>query len=187
MIINRDRHNTFITIKQPSTTVDQGSSTTTPNQPTNNQSNNTPTTVIMGGSGMTEVQTNKLDSIEEGAEVNQNAFSYIVVQNSEQEDVTLEADSKTDTFKLQGTESVILTLSEDTITFESVSIKNLSELLDVTIVTPNEGDILVYNATTKRWESNSTINERITALEEKVLELETRLDEYEQSNGQTTT
>ena len=77
MVINRDKHNLF-TVK-PSLNV-------TPQTDTDSSqggSSDGGTTVIVGGSGtgLTQEQLDKLNSIESGAQVNQDAFSYYKVSD----------------------------------------------------------------------------------------------------------
>ena len=77
MVINRDKHNLF-TVK-PSLNV-------TPQTDTDSNqggSSSDGTTVIIGGggTGLTQEQLDKLNSIESGAQVNQDAFSYYKVSD----------------------------------------------------------------------------------------------------------
>ena len=97
MKIDRNKHNIYVAntlLKAPEqTTTGTGTSTGTGS-----------TTIIYtggggSGTGLTPEQSEKLDSIESGAQVNQNAFSYLTISNGEQES-TQAARIQTDTAKL---------------------------------------------------------------------------------------
>ena len=97
MKIDRNKHNIYVAntlLKAPEqTTTGTGTSTGTGS-----------TTIIYtggggSGTGLTPEQSEKLDSIESGAQVNQNAFSYLTISNGEQES-TQAARVQTDTAKL---------------------------------------------------------------------------------------
>lgn len=78
---------------------------------------------------MTAVDKNKLDNVETGAEVNQNAFSNVKVGN-----VTVAADSKTDTLEFAGS-NVTITPDEtnDKVTI-SITASNIASALGNTAV-----------------------------------------------------
>lgn len=97
MKIDRNKHNIYVAntlLKTPEqTTTSTGTSTGAGG-----------TTIIYtggggSGTGLTPEQSEKLDSIESGAQVNQNAFSYLTISNGEQES-TQAARVQTDTAKL---------------------------------------------------------------------------------------
>ena len=97
MKIDRNKHNIYVAntlLKAPEqTTTGTGTSTGAGS-----------TTIIYtggggSGTGLTPEQSEKLDSIESGAQVNQNAFSYLTISNGEQES-TQAARIQTDTAKL---------------------------------------------------------------------------------------
>lgn len=77
MVINRDKHNLF-TVK-PSLNVTPQTDTDS----SQGSSSSDGTTVIIGGggSGLTQEQLDKLNSVEAGAQVNQDAFSYYKVSD----------------------------------------------------------------------------------------------------------
>ena len=66
---------------------------------------------------MTSTQATKLDGIEAGAEVNQNAFSNVVVGST-----TASASSKTDSFTVVGSTNVSASLSGTTLTLSSPNV-----------------------------------------------------------------
>lgn len=97
MKIDRNKHNIYVAntlLKTPEqTTTSTGTSTGAGS-----------TTIIYtggggSGTGLTPEQSEKLDSIESGAQVNQNAFSYLTISNGEQES-TQAARVQTDTARL---------------------------------------------------------------------------------------
>lgn len=96
MKIDRNKHNIYVAnslLKTPEQTTSTSTSTGTGS-----------TTIIYtggggSGTGLTPEQSEKLDSIESGAQVNQNAFSYLTISNGEQES-TQAARVQTDTAKL---------------------------------------------------------------------------------------
>ena len=97
MKIDRNKHNIYVAntlLKTPEqTTTSTGTSTGAGS-----------TTIIYtggggSGTGLTPEQSEKLDSIESGAQVNQNAFSYLTISNGEQES-TQAARVQTDTAKV---------------------------------------------------------------------------------------
>lgn len=163
MVINRDKHNKFFTIG--GSTGSQGTNDSQ-NQPSGDNNSNTgsstgstggSTTIIYQGGGMTENQSNKLNGIEEGAEKNQDAFSYITIQGAtSEEDVTLSADNPTDTIKLAAEGTITLSLEDDVITISCNGVGYLKELLDVDAENPLNGDSLIYNSETEKWEATSS-------------------------------
>lgn len=163
MVINRDKHNKFFTIG--GSTGSQGTNDSQ-NQPSGDNNSNTGsstgstggnTTIIYQGGGMTENQSNKLNGIEEGAEKNQDAFSYITIQGAtSEEDVTLSADNPTDTIKLAAEGTITLSLEDDVITISCNGVGYLKELLDVDAENPLNGDSLIYNSETEKWEATSS-------------------------------
>ena len=169
MVINRDKHNKFFTIGGSTGSQDTNDSQ---NQPSGDNNSNTgsstgstggSTTIIYQGGGMTENQSNKLNGIEEGAEKNQDAFSYITIQGAtSEEDVTLSADDPTDTFKLAAKDSITLSLEDDVITIGCHGTKYLKELLDVDAQNPLDEDLLIYNSETEKWEA---INPQFATIE----------------------
>ena len=169
MVINRDKHNKFFTIGGSTGSQDTNDSQ---NQPSGDNNSNTgsstgstggSTTIIYQGGGMTENQSNKLNGIEEGAEKNQDAFSYITIQGATgEEDVTLSADDPTDTFKLAAKNSITLSLEGDVITIGCDGVKYLKELLDVDAENPLDEDLLIYNSETQKWEA---INPQFATIE----------------------
>lgn len=169
MVINRDKHNKFFTIGGSTGSQDTNDSQ---NQPSGDNNSNTgsstgstggSTTIIYQGGGMTENQSNKLNGIEEGAEKNQDAFSYITIQGAtSEEDVTLSADDPTDTFKLAAKDSITLSLEDDVITIGCHEAKYLKELLDVDAENPLDEDLLIYNSETEKWEA---INPQFATIE----------------------
>lgn len=169
MVINRDKHNKFFTIGGSTGSQDTSDSQ---NQPSGDNNSNTgsssgstggSTTIIYQGGGMTENQSNKLNGIEEGAEKNQDAFSYITIQGAtSEEDVTLSADDPTDTFKLAAKDSITLSLEGDVITIGCDGVKYLKELLDVDAENPLDEDLLIYNSETEKWEA---INPQFATIE----------------------
>lgn len=169
MVINRDKHNKFFTIGGSTGSQDTNDSQ---NQPSGDNNSNTgsstgstggSTTIIYQGGGMTENQSNKLNGIEEGAEKNQDAFSYITIQGAtSEEDVTLSADDPTDTFKLAAKNSITLSLEDDVITIGCDGVKYLKELLDVDAENPLDEDLLIYNSETQKWEA---INPQFATIE----------------------
>lgn len=169
MVINRDKHNKFFTIGGSTGSQDTNDSQ---NQPSGDNNSNTggstgstggSTTIIYQGGGMTENQSNKLNGIEEGAEKNQDAFSYITIQGAtSEEDVTLSADDPTDTFKLAAKNSITLSLEDDVITIGCEGVKYLKELLDVDAENPLDEDLLIYNSETEKWEA---INPQFATIE----------------------
>lgn len=169
MVINRDKHNKFFTIGGSTGSQDTNDSQ---NQPSGDNNSNTgsstgstggSTTIIYQGGGMTENQSNKLNGIEEGAEKNQDAFSYITIQGAtSEEDVTLSADDPTDTFKLAAKNSITLSLEGDVITIGCDGVKYLKELLDVDAENPLDEDLLIYNSETQKWEA---INPQFATIE----------------------
>lgn len=168
MVINRDKHNKFFTIvdnTKPQGPTDNQGQSSGDNGNTGSSSGSTGgnTTIIYQGGGMTEDQNNKLNGIEEGAEKNQDAFSYITIQGAtSEEDVTLSADDPTDTFKLAAKDSVTLTLEDDVITIGCDGVKYLKELLDVDAQNPLDEDLLIYNSETEKWEA---INPQFATIE----------------------
>lgn len=162
MVINRDKHNKFFTIvdntKPQGTTDNQGqSSGDNSNTGSSSGSAGGNTTIIYQGGGMTENQTNKLNGIEEGAEKNQDAFSYITIQGAtSEEDVTLSADNPTDTLRLAAEGTITLSLEDDVITISCNGVGYLKELLDVAAENPLNGDSLIYNSETEKWEATSS-------------------------------
>lgn len=209
MVINRDKHNTYMTIAKGTSTFSsqQENQSSTSNDNSNQGTVNTPSTVIISAGGMTEEQSNKLDSIEEGAEVNQNAFSFITINGTE---ATIEAQEKTDTFGISAGDNIVLTLEDNNIIISANSIKYLKDLLDVSTANASDEDLLIYNSNTEKWEATNpnfatidwvnqqfdniigsapdvldTIQEvdtEITRLKARVQELETKLSKYEQLN-----
>lgn len=160
MVINRDKHNKFFTIGGSTGSQDTNDSQ---NKPSGDNNSNTgsstgstggSTTIIYQGGGMAENQSNKLNGIEEGAEKNQDAFSYITIQGAtSEEDVTLSADDPTDTFKLAAKDSITLSLEDDVITIGCDEAKYLKDLLDVDAKNPLDEDLLIYNSETEKWEA----------------------------------
>lgn len=96
MKIDRNKHNIYVAntlLKTPEQTTSTGTSTGAGS-----------TTIIYtggggSGTGLTPEQSEKLDSVESGAQVNQNAFSYLTISNGEQES-TQAARVQTDIAKL---------------------------------------------------------------------------------------
>ena len=71
------------------------------------------TTIIYNnssGGGLTTEQALKLTGIQSGAEVNQNAFSFVTLPSGVI--TTLSAISKTDTLKISATSPIIITIDE---------------------------------------------------------------------------
>lgn len=97
MYIDRKKHNKYVTNTLLKTTEQTTTDTST--------STGTGSTTIIytggggSGTGLTPEQSEKLDSIESGAQVNQNAFSYLTISNGEQES-TQAARVQTDTAKV---------------------------------------------------------------------------------------
>lgn len=97
MYIDRKKHNKYVTNTLLKTTEQTTTDTST--------STGTGSTTIIytggggSGTGLTPEQSEKLDSIESGAQVNQNAFSYLTISNGEKES-TQAARIQTDTAKL---------------------------------------------------------------------------------------
>ena len=209
MVINRDKHNTYMTIAKGTSTFSsqQGNQSATSNDNSNQGTVNTTPTVIISAGGMTEEQSNKLDSIEEGAEVNQSAFSFITINGTE---ATIEAQEETDTFDISAGDNIVLTLKDNNIIISANSIKYLKDLLDVSTANASDEDLLIYNSNTEKWEATNpnfatidwvnqqfdniigstpdvldTIQEvdtEITRLKARIQELETKLSKYEQLN-----
>lgn len=187
MVINRDKHNQYFTIvssdRSQNTAQSSQSSQSTDNSNTTNTRPANTTTVIYTGGGMSENQTNKLNSIEEGAEVNQNAFSFVTIKdNSLEESNTISAESKTDTLTIQAITPITIEVVDNTLCISCSVIQYLKDLLDVDITNLADKSMLQYNLTTQKWEVISDIDSRIASLEQKVEELEQKLNEYELTN-----
>ena len=162
MVINRDKHNKFIVesfkpVQIQDSTQDNNSGTSSNQSQSSTQGSNSQssgsTTIIYQG-GMTWAQEQKLEGIEEGAQVNQNAFSFITIDNN---GVTnqLPADQQTDSFTIKSNTPIELTLVDDVIQINYIwpePILNLNELLDVDSTNLINEGILKFNTTTSKWE-----------------------------------
>lgn len=162
MIIDRNKHNKFITnVFQPIEIQDnnqqqnQGNTNTNSNTSTGvigGSSNST--TIIYQGSGMSQAEKEKLQSIETGAQVNQNAFSSIII-NDNGSTTQLDADQQTDVFTIKSIGPIKLQLVNDVIQISYTwpePILNLNELLDVDSTNLLNQGILKFNTTTAKWE-----------------------------------
>ena len=122
MVIDRNKHNKYSTNQIYGTQSQQ--------QQTEQAGSSSSTTIIYqgGGSGLTEEQKKKLDSIEEGAQVNQNAFSKVTISDgSITNEIT--ANNPSDNVTFQGVNPIKLSLIDGVIqiSYEGTSLWQLDE------------------------------------------------------------
>lgn len=110
MVINRDKHNLFAA--RPGLSVYTTGATTSPMK-TSSTSGSTIVVSGGGGSGLTDEQASKLNSIEEGAQVNQNAYSKVAVGDN-----TIEAANATDTIVITTDGKIVATLENGILKLE---------------------------------------------------------------------
>lgn len=103
--MNRNNLYTVNPLYNQQPTIDQDTGETTGGGST--------TIIYQGGGGLTSVQKEKLDGIQEGAEVNQKAFSSVKINSTTPKIV--QAATKTDVLNIAGDSPVIVDLSEDNI------------------------------------------------------------------------
>jgi len=117
----------------------------------------------------------KLDGIDTGAQVNQNAFSRISVPS--QSDIV--ADTETDVITLVGGTNITITTDPitDRITIDAdgAGASTLNDLTDVDTATtpPANGDALMWNSANSKWEPQSIVSAGVnTSVERVVLEFQ---------------
>lgn len=124
MVIDRNKHNKYSTNQIYSTQSQQQQT----EQAGSGSSSSTTIIYQGGGSGLTEEQKKKLDSIEEGAQVNQNAFSKVTISDgSITNEIT--ANNPSDNVTFQGVSPIKLSLIDGVIqiSYEGTSLWQLDE------------------------------------------------------------
>lgn len=124
MVIDRNKHNKYSTNQIYGTQSQQQQTEQA------GSGSNSGTTIIYqgGGSGLTEEQKKKLDSIEEGAQVNQNAFSKVTISDgSITNEIT--ANDPSDNVTFQGVNPIKLSLIDGVIqiSYDGVSLWQVDE------------------------------------------------------------
>lgn len=124
MVIDRNKHNKYSTNQIYGTQSQQQQTEQA------GSGSNSGTTIIYqgGGSGLTEEQKKKLDSIEEGAQVNQNAFSKVTISDgSITNEIT--ANDPSDNVTFQGVSPIKLSLIDGVIqiSYDGVSLWQVDE------------------------------------------------------------
>ena len=118
MVINRDKHNLFAA--RPDLSVYTTGATTSPMKVSSTTGGSTVVVSKGSGSGLTEEQATKLNSIEEGAQVNQNAYSKVTSGSS-----SIEATNPTDTLQIHTDGNLKVTLKDGIIKLEYIGPDNL--------------------------------------------------------------
>ena len=164
MQINRDKHNVFVVPNTGVTVTQPSTSQSTTEDTTQTTTSNLPVTGINSGGNMSMAEQDKLEGIEEGAQVNQEAFSYISVNGTD----TITAQEEMSTFGITAGENIILTVSGDIIT---ISCPN-TEILEA-IAALNEALTLLQNRVSSIESSVSSLQSDVSSLESDVSSLDT--------------
>lgn len=163
MQINRDKHNIFVVPNTGVTVTQPSTNQSTTEDTTQTTTGNLPVTGINSGGNMSMAEQDKLEGIEEGAQVNQEAFSYISVNGTD----TITAQEEMSTFGITAGENIILTVSGDVIT---ISCPN-TEILEA-IATLNEALTLLQNRVSSIESSISSLQSDVSSLESDVSSLD---------------
>ena len=168
MQINRDKHNIFVVPNTGVTVTQPSTSQSTTEDTTQTTTGNLPVTGINSGGNMSMAEQDKLEGIEEGAQVNQEAFSYISVNGTD----TITAQEEMSTFGITAGENIILTVSGDVIT---ISCPN-TEILEA-IAALNEALTLLQNRVSSIESSVSSLQSDVSSLESDVSSLESDISD----------
>lgn len=170
MQINRNKHNTFVVPNTGVTPISTSTSQSTTEDTTQTTTSNLPVTGINSGGIMSTAEQDKLDGIEEGAQVNQEAFSYISVNGTD----TITAQEEMSTFGITAGENIILTVLRDVIT---ISCPN-TEILKA-IAALNNALILVQDRVSSIESSVSSLQSDVSSLESDISDLKTNYTDLE--------
>lgn len=168
MQINRDRHNIFVVPNTGVTVTQPSTSQSTTEDTTQTTTSNLPVTGINSGGIMSTAEQDKLDGIEEGAQVNQEAFSYISVNGTD----TITAQEEMSTFGITAGENIILTVSGNVIT---ISCPNTEILAAIALL--NSALILVQDRVSSIESSVSSLQSDVSSLESDVSSLESDISD----------
>lgn len=173
MQINRNKHNTFVVPNTGVTPVSTSTSqSTTEDTTTQTTTSNLPVIGINSGGIMSTAEQDKLDGIEEGAQVNQEAFSYISVNGTD----TITAQEEMSTFGITAGENITLTVSEDVII---ISCPNTETLAAIEVLTSNLAEL---TAKVSSLESSiSSLQSSVSSIENSITDLEDRVTVLEDS------
>lgn len=165
MVVSGSIHNKFV-VNNITTTTGNTSQITNTNTSSGAVTRGDSTGSTNPGITINQSQLNKLSSIEAGAQVNQNAYSYLTLGDSaNNETQTAEEEMSTANFYITGTDPVSVVYDTASHTFNlsltKVIPEYLYQLLDVSdsVSTPASGDILQYDGT--QW-SLSNLNSYAT-------------------------
>lgn len=168
MQINRDRHNIFVVPNTGVTVTQPSTSQSTTEDTTQTTTSNLPVTGINSGGNMSMGEQDKLEGIEEGAQVNQEAFSYISVNSTD----IITAQEEMSTFGITAGENIILTVSGNVIT---ISCPN-TEILEA-IAALNRALIRVLDRVSSIESSVSSLQSDVSSLESDVSSLESDISD----------
>lgn len=172
MQINRDKHNIFVVPNTGVTVTQSSTSQSTTEDTTQTTTSNLPVTGINSGGNMSMGEQDKLEGIEEGAQVNQEAFSYISVNGTD----TITAQEEMSTFGITAGENITLTVSGDVIT---ISCPNTEILAAIEVLTSNLAEL---TAKVSSLESSiSSLQSSISSIEDSITDLEDRVTALEDS------
>lgn len=166
MQINRDKHNIFVVPNTGVTVTQPSTSQSTAEDTTQTTTSNLPVTGINSGGNMSMGEQDKLEGIEEGAQVNQEAFSYISVNGTD----TITAQEEMSTFGITAGDNIILTVSGDVIT---ISCPN-TEILEA-IAALNEALTQLQSKVSSLESSISSLQSDVSSLESDVSSLDTNV------------
>ena len=166
MQINRDKHNIFVVPNTGVTVTQPSTSQSTTEDTTQTTTSNLPVTGINSGGNMSMGEQDKLEGIEEGAQVNQEAFSYISVNGTD----TITAQEEMSTFGITAGDNIILTVSGDVIT---ISCPN-TEILEA-IAALNEALTQLQSKVSSLESSISSLQSDVSSLESDVSSLDTNV------------
>lgn len=170
MQINRDRHNIFVVPNTGVTVTQPSASQSTTEDTTQTSTSNLPVTGINSGGNMSMGEQDKLEGIEEGAQVNQEAFSYISVNGTD----IITAQEEMSTFGITAGENIILTVSGNVIT---ISCPN-TEILEA-IAALNRALILLQDRVSSIESSVSSLQSDVSSLESDISDLKTNYTDLE--------